>query len=155
MIKFEGTLCEQAKKLIVTKKRTSFLVCQAVTVLVFLVITIFRVKNSSNPWAYVLGMTLFVILINLVLALTINKKSKWLFPISVSVDNGEIVYETEGFRERYEFEKVKRVCDHGIFYEIIVSSHTLICQKDLLTQGTIEEFEALFDGKIERCENGI
>ena len=155
MIKFEGTLCEQAKKLIVTKKRTSFLVCQAVTVLVFLVITIFRVKNSSNPWAYVLGMTLFVILINLVLALTINKKSKWLFPISVSVDNGEIVYETERFRERYEFEKVKRVCDHGIFYEIIVSSHTLICQKDLLVEGTIEEFEALFDGKIERCENGI
>lgn len=47
-----------------------------------------------------------------------------------------------------------RMIDHGEFYEVIFpvgnASPDFICQKTLLTQGTLNEFEALFEGKIVR-----
>jgi len=47
---------------------------------------------------------------------------------------------------------VKKVYDYGEFYFISFYfgkiSCYFICQKSLLTQGTIEDFEKLFDGKI-------
>ncbi len=48
---------------------------------------------------------------------------------------------------------VKEVRDYGEFYSILFpqgKSVMFVCQKDLLTQGTLEEFEALFEGKIVR-----
>ena len=30
-------------------------------------------------------------------------------------------------------------------------SDKFICQKDLLTKGSLEEFERIFEGKIKRC----
>ena len=51
---------------------------------------------------------------------------------------------------------IKKVKDFGDYYAMtlpgicaIVSVY-FICQKDLLTNGTIEQFEELFDGKIVR-----
>ena len=50
--------------------------------------------------------------------------------------------------------KVKKVIDMGEWYYIIFKfgdiSNSWICQKDLITQGTIEDFEKIFEGKIKR-----
>ncbi|MDE6677106.1 MAG: hypothetical protein K2K12_05290 [Clostridia bacterium] len=48
--------------------------------------------------------------------------------------------------------EVKRVLDYGECYYLIYTSinQAIICQKDLLKQGSLEEFEALFQGKIKR-----
>ena len=48
--------------------------------------------------------------------------------------------------------EVKRVYDYRCWYylEIDFGDPYFICQKDLLTEGTLEEFEALFEGKIVR-----
>ena len=49
-------------------------------------------------------------------------------------------------------DEVKRVEDYGDFYRIIFyfphCDRFCICQKDLITQGTIEEFEEMFAGYI-------
>ena len=49
---------------------------------------------------------------------------------------------------------VKKVIDMGEFYDIIFyfpnQWANCICQKDLLVEGTIEEFEKLFEGLIVR-----
>ena len=54
-------------------------------------------------------------------------------------------------------EGIKGVRDFGEYYVLIfrVSGNFLqiICQKDLLTNGTIEQFEELFDGKIVRMSD--
>ena len=50
-------------------------------------------------------------------------------------------------------EDVKKVLDYGEFYEFrfyFPWCFGVICQKDLLVEGTIEEFEQFFDGKIVR-----
>ena len=64
-----------------------------------------------------------------------------------------------------KIEDVKKIVDYGEFYYIsyyfpekwvniiFYFPHKLsccICQKDLIVEGTIEEFEELFEGKIER-----
>ena len=47
---------------------------------------------------------------------------------------------------------VKEILDYGEWYYFIFNYEDrdpyFVCQKDLLTQGTLEEFEALFEGKI-------
>lgn len=46
----------------------------------------------------------------------------------------------------------RQVIDYGAFYDVIfgIYSTKFICQKSLLTQGSLEEFEQLFQGKIKR-----
>ena len=39
---------------------------------------------------------------------------------------------------------------YKIFFIFPYKSQRFVCQKDLLVQGTIEEFEAVFEGKIVR-----
>ena len=49
----------------------------------------------------------------------------------------------------------KQLNDYDDFYELVFPlsagiSDKFICQKNLLTKGTLEEFEALFEGKVVR-----
>ena len=54
-------------------------------------------------------------------------------------------------------EGIKEVRDFGEYYVLIFRDSgnfsQIICQKDLLTKGTIEQFEELFDGKIMRMQS--
>ena len=51
--------------------------------------------------------------------------------------------------EVYEIENVESVVDYGSYYDIKNPRH-IFCQKDLLTQGTLEDFEKLFADKLVR-----
>lgn len=75
---------------------------------------------------------------------------------TVSIDNGEI--RKVQFQQPdvvKEVKKIKKVIDDGKWYAVIYSglSNAIICQKDLLVEGTLEEFETLFEGKIKRRKN--
>ena len=66
-------------------------------------------------------------------------------------------YLSSGVGQKYQlrdFSDVKIVKDWGLWYEIIFyfpyRSIDFICQKDLLVEGSIEEFEKLFEGLIVR-----
>ena len=54
-------------------------------------------------------------------------------------------------------EGIKGVRDFGEYYVLIFRDlgdfSQIICQKDLLTNGTIEQFEELFDGKLVRKQS--
>lgn len=56
-------------------------------------------------------------------------------------------------------EGIKGVRDFGEYYVLIFRDSgnfsQIICQKDLLTNGTIEQFEELFDGKIVRKQSNL
>lgn len=58
-------------------------------------------------------------------------------------------------KDIYLIEKVKTVKDYELYYELeishslsVINDIKLYCQKDLITQGTLEEFESLFEGKL-------
>ncbi len=72
---------------------------------------------------------------------------------TVSIVNGKI-YKVQ-FQQPdvvKEVNKIKKVIDEGKWYTIIYSglSNAIICQKNLLVEGTLEEFETIFAGKIKR-----
>ena len=77
-------------------------------------------------------------------------------PQSIIIENGEV--ETVGTGElSYKcksIQDIKEIRDMGNFYAIIFyfpnMDRRFICQKDLLVEGTIEEFEELFKDKIVR-----
>ncbi len=62
-----------------------------------------------------------------------------------------VLNQTKGFDK---ISKVKKVIDYDTYYfvcfRIIDGKAGIVCQKNLLTEGTIEEFEELFKGKIIR-----
>lgn len=80
-----------------------------------------------------------------------------LVPEHITINDGVIICVKDKFTDSLNIEQIKTVKDYGEYYTLTVAgffrrpSAHLICQKDLLTQGTIEEFEALFNGKIKRC----
>lgn len=75
-------------------------------------------------------------------------------PKKITIAEGTVERDGEG-QQNYasrEIAAVKKVIDMGEWYHIIFyfghKDIFFICQKDLITIGTIEAFEKLFDGKI-------
>ena len=87
----------------------------------------------------------------------ISKSDKALFmPISVYIDTEEetIVQKSEKRETFCMLDYIATVEDHGEWYNFTFEyghgNPYFVCQKALLAQGTIEDFEALFEGKIVR-----
>lgn len=80
------------------------------------------------------------------------KGRKAITPKKIFVEDDCIVCITEKYTESKFLDDVKMVRDHGEFYELVFPfgkiSEKFICQKSLLTQGTPQDFEALFPGKV-------
>ena len=58
----------------------------------------------------------------------------------------------------FDINKIKQVVDYGEFYYVVFYMGMLfvigaMCQKNLLTKGTLEEFEAKFVDKLVRKTN--
>ncbi len=92
-------------------------------------------------------------LLSLLIPKSKKEKNAWL-PKRIFTDEEYIVCTSEKYEEFKLIQDASCVIDYGDFYYIVFPfgkiSDKFVCQKDLLTQGTLEEFEALFDGKIER-----
>lgn len=75
-------------------------------------------------------------------------------PKKVTIDEKEIYAEYQKGAGVRSINDVKEVLDMGAFYHIIFyfPNHwsNCVCQKNLIVEGTIEEFEKLFEDKIVR-----
>lgn len=73
--------------------------------------------------------------------------------ITITIGNGTVSHSY--FKTEKPVESVKKVIDVGEFYYLIFKhgdiGNSWVCQKDLLTEGTPDDFEKLFEGKIVRC----
>ena len=77
-----------------------------------------------------------------------------LLPQLIYTERETITCVSETYTEVAHINDVSKVVDHGDFYQLVFpygkKTNKFICQKDLLTRGSLAEFEALFIGKIER-----
>lgn len=73
-------------------------------------------------------------------------------PQKIVIENGIIEFSSDECNQYETAENVKCIFDFGDWYHIVFKFPTksiyCVCQKDLLVQGTIEEFEAVFERKI-------
>lgn len=150
MIEFKGDLTGASQEYALKKNSKliqRFLLLGAVCLLPSSYII--SVTFFHSFWIFVLPV-LFLVL-SIIPRITYKKYTQQL-PICIYIDGGTIVINFKFNSQKLDISKVKIVYDYGNFYEIIPKNififSVFICQKDLLTEGTLEEFEALFDGKI-------
>lgn len=81
-----------------------------------------------------------------------KKETLQMTPHRIYLENDTITCIAEKYVETKFWEDVKVVNDYGEFYELIFpfgnASDKFICQKSLLSNGKIEDFEKLFGEKI-------
>lgn len=114
-------------------------------------------KFSLAAILIITALMLFV----LVLLPLANVKSKKEFakmlPQRITIeDDGSVTLHRARHPIEQVMENVKDVRDYGDFYDInfalIGVTGLFVCQKDLLTEGSIEEFERIFEKKIIRMK---
>lgn len=70
------------------------------------------------------------------------------------IDNDIIISQSNALVEGRTLMDVKEVRDYGDFYYLVFPfgkySYRFVCQKNLLTQGTLSDFETLFADRIKR-----
>lgn len=155
MIKFHGKLNEKTlafgwnnSKKIATK----FLFAAFLILSPFPMILAFNIDN----WSVIIGFAAIPIVCALLFLIVPREKKhpSRVLPTIIFTEEEYIVYQC-GTREEFrEISKAEKLIDYGEFYYISFTfgnkSDNFICQKNLLVEGTLEEFEALFEGKIER-----
>ena len=154
MIEFNGSIDSYAEKFFLKASRRQM---EFVVFFTFLLIfPIFLIISVSTNYMLLTFCYLGVwALAQLVIFIPQSKKEneKWLYR-KIFFDGEYIVCENlvDKHGEFHLISEIELVIDFGYFYHIKFSfgngRYMFICQKNLLVKGTLEEFEAHFEGKI-------
>lgn len=159
MIEFFGTLCEQCQRDISRRNRKMVaIVFTCFTILLGVIPTVVLYMKGDEDFYEFFGLAVLMSIVAIIFWLPINVIRKP--PQGVSTDilvqiDGDYVI-SSGYlgMQKKPIKKVKKVIDAGEWYYLVFKwsgiNASFVCQKNLLTQGTLEEFEALFEGKIVR-----
>ena len=153
MIEFTGYFSGKTKKYYIYIERLLGLIVMSfsfVAVFPFWFIAFGHILDFWLTLAIYIGMLLLCLL--MLIFIPFDKK---FLPKRIYTEDGYISVIHENGTEEYKcIADAKIVYDFSEFYAIKFyfgnKSNKFICQKDLITKGTLEEFEALFEGKIER-----
>ena len=98
----------------------------------------------------------FVVIESIVYRFAPTNLNKIQTPVKVEIMSDVMISTGKNFEYARYYDDVKKVIDFGEWYHIVFywphKSWSYLCQKDLITEGTIEEFEELFKDKLVRKE---
>ena len=161
MIEFKGDVSKKTKKLIRRLDLFSplFLFCIPLLMLfVFIVMPVYSMQQFAKTFVENLGLYMAVFAGGVAVIVL----SYFLIPITENVPlciqiapDGTVTAQNSKKRYVHNMNDVLYVKDLGDHYSIAVRGYLLergrtLCQKDLLTQGTLEEFEEIYKDKIRR-----
>ncbi len=154
MLEFNGYLTGVAEKRYHKRMRT---LGQGIVggglLLVFPGVLCFAIRlRDWEVIAFFLGASVCIWLLTLIPK---NKKErKSITPKKICIKDGYMVCVADQYTETRQIKDVKLVKDFGEYYEVCFPfgklSDKFICQKSLLTKGSVQEFESLFNGKIRK-----
>ncbi|MBR2377787.1 MAG: hypothetical protein IKA85_08490 [Clostridia bacterium] len=161
MIRFKFEINEKTQNYIVKSRKFH---ARLLTIIMMLIYTIpafiiwFLFPNNIVVSIIVIGVFIFAIILSPIVAgykgpLHAFKESE---PQDIIINKETI--ESMGINKycykQYMVDDIKNVIDYGDFYAIVFYFPNLdkrfICLKDLIVEGTLEEFEQLFEDKIVR-----
>ena len=157
MIEFTGRATGEAEKFFVKSSREVGYFAMGFAFAVLFIPMIIVVLNT-HLWVILIGYVIMCALIFLGLFIPPTKKElNRLMPHRIFIEEEEkeyIVCQNDIQEEYSLIADADKLIDYGEFYYVHFpmgrKTNMFICQKNLLTKGTLEEFEALFEGKIER-----
>ena len=162
VFEFTGELSTKVKKRIcnICKIKTLIILTISMPIALLIVLPMIGLLMENGTKIILITAALIFPLIIIIFALIYPTKYEYpeILPQKIYItDDGIIVSQCEKTRREDSIDSVKNVKDNGEWYEInfsgIKHKGFFVCQKDLLTKGTIEEFEKLFEGRIERIQN--
>lgn len=153
LIKFAGRTDNNIKKKVLKQRdrQIGWAMLIASAVCAFLTIYLWIVEQRIDY--EFLAFTVVLLLLSFILFFIPNNNNvtDWFYTVCIT---DKVIQKTQYKQPMLtlEMDQVKRVRDDGKYYSIIYAdiSNAIICQKSLLVEGTLEEFEALFEGKIVR-----
>jgi len=155
MIDFNGYLTGISQKFFckqIVKLQQKFMSVALIVGLIILYMVFYLLFDViADPIAIILSIILAALALLLPNVQTKKEKEK-ITPQRVYIDGDMIVSKSNAAVDTRNIKDVKEVRDYGEFYYFVFKaySYRFVCQKNLLTQGSIEEFENLFTGKIKR-----
>lgn len=163
MIEFQGILSNRCKKFIIdTSWKLGFI---TVIIVCIPIMALSIVLAYMYDWIYLLILIPVALFISFVALKPGTKAYRKLFGNNGKIFDGSLAWNividgitisAEGINrsETRYLNDVKKVVDLGEWYKIYFcfphKSNLFVCQKDLITQGTLEEFEAMFKVGIVR-----
>ena len=153
MIEFKGEISGTAKKFFIDKlikKIQFFFGFASLCMIPFFLLFAYRV---GALWVV---FTLYPLLVFIFCSITkvfFKKHNKKNLIQSVCIDGGYIASRSIDEKFKFKLSSVKKVVNCGEFYFVIFTKFLpipdMVCQKNLLSIGTLEEFEILFKDKLE------
>ena len=158
---FKGEVSPENRRWLVrrvaTRAALSFLAVMLPLMLIVSLIMVWEWGWEESDWIVALIIAISLLFSLLVFALSFTtREQKELFPtraVFYADRDHTVVFECPKRRLELYREEIRRVLDMGTYYYIDIPSQSgrgMVCQKSLMTIGTEETFEKLFDGKIER-----
>ena len=154
MIVFEGKLSEQSKKAINKNLTLLKFVSMMITSIIVAIPITFLVIKDDLIWVVAYA---FIPVLLIGGSLPVPKKNEYLFcPTRIFIDSSknELSVILNHNKITRHFDDIVCVNDFGEHYKIKFKfphkSIYFLCQKDLIVQGTLEEFETLFQDKLVR-----
>lgn len=152
MIEFKGELTELSKNYLLKSDKQVKKILTIVTFFVSLTITVILAETISRTlYVFITADLIASILFWHTNMKTVIKCS----PKTITVEeNKDIWKEAETGTTYYSYNDIKEIVDIGYAYHFKFygkpAACFFLCQKDLITQGTIEEFEEIFADLIVR-----
>ena len=154
MIEFKGEISSKCKEFLLKEETKNSFISTLIACGIFIIPIICAAVFYNK--IFIIALPVFIIIP--ILSTIKPKKTSWgiIIPYAVTIylRENQIVSSGEKVTEVKNLNQVKNVVDFGEWYKIFFifpyKSQRFVCQKDLLVQGTIEEFEAVFEGKIVR-----
>ena len=156
LIEFEGEISGECRKFMIKKQvflqaLATFITALIISPFGFVVYAFGTVK----PMGLLIALTPFL-LFGICLFPPTKKTQKKIFPNRVyfELEDEIVTRECKSGEMFYGFDKIREIKDYGEWYylqfELFSRDPYFVCQKSLLTQGSIEQFEELFADKIIR-----
>lgn len=153
MIEFKGELSKTCKEFVVKNEADCARRAATIAYVPFAVAEIIWWAVSGN----LLVLIALPVLVMAAFLAGIKPKEKGyglIMTKRVTIEGNDLECEGDQFHETKTMDQIKCVIDYGEWYKFEFrlpgNSQRFICQKDLITQGTIEDFENLFADKIIR-----
>lgn len=150
MIVFEGQISGKCKEGVLRKGAKNSFIGGLITSILFAIPTVVLALKID-----LIILLFFLVIIPFPFLAATPPKEKYypmIFPSKVTIDTqtGRMTTQSSQFYAESSIGEVVKVSDEGEWYLIYVKSKEgrFICQKDLLTNGTLDEFEKKFKDKL-------
>ncbi len=152
MIEFKGNISEECKKYIWNRETKFVSLACIITALIFSGIIIIVALKVDLIILMFLLLTISFAFLGSFPQKGIDER----LPQSISIENNEILLVSKACSKSRSIWDIKKITDMGKWYVIdfYFPSKNLffVCQKDLLIEGCIDDFEKLFEKKITKLK---